>query len=88
MANSYTSSAICMDSKATKEMSLFENLKKYFANTSKEQQDKDWKEIEPLNNIGPDVINYIGYQLLQRKIKHILSYHIRIYLFCNSNFYK
>ena len=49
-------------------MSLFENLKKYFANTSKEQQDKDWKEVEPLNNIGPDVIEYIGYQLLQRKI--------------------
>lgn len=49
-------------------MSLFENLKKYFANTSKEQQDKDWKEIESLNNIGPDVIDYIGYQLLQHKI--------------------
>ena len=49
-------------------MKLFENLKRYFANTSKKQQDKDWKEIEPLNNIGPDVIDYIGYQLLQRKI--------------------
>lgn len=49
-------------------MKLFENLKKYFDTTSKEQQDKDWKEVEPLNNIGPDVIDYIGYQLLQRNI--------------------
>ena len=39
-------------------MSLFENLKKYFANTSKEQQDKDRKEVEPLNNIGTDVMEY------------------------------
>lgn len=49
-------------------MNLFENLKKYFATTSKEQQDKDWKEVEPLNNIGPNVIDYIGYQLLQCKV--------------------
>lgn len=47
-----------MDRKEIKEMSLFENLKKYFTNTSKEQQDKDWKEIEPLNTIGPDVMEY------------------------------
>lgn len=66
-------------------MSLFKNLKKYFDTTSKEQQDKDWKEVEPLNNIGPDVIDYIGYQLLQRnidkqkldelkKVKHFIRY--------------
>lgn len=39
-------------------MKLLNKLKKYFANTSKEQQDKEWKEIESLNNIGPDVIEY------------------------------
>lgn len=66
-------------------MSLFENLKRYFATTSKEQQDKDWKEVESLNNIGPDVIDYIGYQLLQhnidkqkldelKKVKHFIRY--------------
>lgn len=49
-------------------MKLFENLKKYFDTTSKEQQDRDWKKVEPLNNIGPDVIDYIGYRLLQRKV--------------------
>ncbi len=58
-------------------MSLFENLKKYFANTSKEQQDKDWKEVEPLNNIGPDVIDYIGYQLLQRNIDKQKFYELK-----------
>ena len=49
-------------------MKLLENLKRYFAITSKEQQNKDWKEVEPLNNIGPDVIDYISYQSLQHKI--------------------
>lgn len=66
-------------------MSLFKNLKKYFDTTSKEQQDKDWKEVEPLNNIGPNVIDYIDYQLLQynidkqhlneiKKAKHFIRY--------------
>lgn len=48
-------------------MNLFENLKKYFAITSKEQQNKDWKEIEPLNNIGPDVIEYNKQQNYEQK---------------------
>ena len=34
---------------------LYKSLKEYFENTSQEQLDKDWKEIEPLNKIGPDV---------------------------------
>lgn len=38
--------------------SLFESLKKYFENTPKEVLDKDWKEVEYLNEIGPDVIEY------------------------------
>lgn len=37
---------------------LFECLKDYFENTPKEVLDNDWKEIEYLNEIGPDVIEY------------------------------
>ncbi len=37
---------------------LFESLKDYFENTPKEVLDNDWKEIEYLNEIGPDVIEY------------------------------
>lgn len=48
-------------------MKLLENLKRYFADTPKEQQDKEWKEIEPLNDIGPDVIEYNKQQNYERK---------------------
>ena len=37
---------------------LLENLKKYFENTPQDILEKDWKEIEYLNEIGPDVIEY------------------------------
>ena len=40
---------------------LFESLKDYFENTPKEILDNDWKEIEYLNEIGPDVIEYADY---------------------------
>lgn len=33
----------------------------YFANTSDEQLNKDWDEIEKYNSIGPDVDEYIEY---------------------------
>ena len=35
---------------------LAESLREYFATTPKEQLDKDWEEIKPLNDIGPDVL--------------------------------
>ena len=35
-----------------------EFLKKHFEETSQEELDKEWKEIEPLNDIGPDVLEY------------------------------
>ena len=35
-----------------------EFLKKYFEETPQEELDKEWKEIEPLNDIGPDVLEY------------------------------
>lgn len=37
---------------------LYDSLSNYFENTPKEILDKDWKEIENLNKIGPDVIEY------------------------------
>ncbi len=37
---------------------LFESLKNYFENTPQEVLDNDWKEVECLNEIGPDVIEY------------------------------
>lgn len=37
---------------------LFESLKDYFENTPKDVIEKDWREIEYLNEIGPDVIEY------------------------------
>ena len=35
-----------------------EFLKKHFEETPQEELDKEWKEIEPLNDIGPDVLEY------------------------------
>jgi len=40
---------------------LFENLKKYFENTPRDILENDWKEIEYLNEIGSDVIEYAKY---------------------------
>ena len=40
---------------------LFENLKNYFENTSQSILENDWKEIEYLNEIAPDVVEYLEY---------------------------
>ena len=40
---------------------IFESLKDYFENTPKGVLDNDWKEVENLNEIGPDVIEYARY---------------------------
>ena len=40
---------------------LLEDIKNYFNNTPKDILDQDWKEIEYLNEIGPDVIEYIEF---------------------------
>lgn len=37
---------------------LLESLKKYFENTPPNIIEKDWKEVEYLNEMGPDVITY------------------------------
>ena len=35
---------------------LADSLREYFETTPKEQLDKDWEEIKPLNDIGPIVV--------------------------------
>ena len=37
---------------------LSEQLEKYFSDTPQDILDQDWKRIEPLNEIGPDVLTY------------------------------
>ena len=41
--------------------SLLENLKNYFNTTPADVLEREWKEIESLNEIGPDVIEYAEY---------------------------
>ena len=36
-----------------------EDLKRYFEETPKEQLDKDWKELEKWNDVGPTVDEYL-----------------------------
>ena len=38
-----------------------ENLKEYFENTPQEEIDKEWEEIESLNDLGPDVLEYADF---------------------------
>lgn len=38
---------------------LYEQLKKYFEETPKEQLDKDWEELKHWNEIGPSADEYI-----------------------------
>lgn len=40
---------------------LFESLKNYFENTPQDILENDWKKLEYLNDIGPDVIEYAEY---------------------------
>ena len=56
---------------------LLESIKKYFENTPKDVLDNDWKEIEFLNEIGPDVIEYDdgwngdNYHLVKKILKEL-----------------
>jgi hypothetical protein len=40
---------------------LFESLKHHFENTSQEVLNKEREELESLNEIGPDVLEYADY---------------------------
>lgn len=39
-------------------MSIYDAVKKYFETTPQDVLDRDWAEIAPLNEIGPDVLEY------------------------------
>lgn len=49
---------------------MYEDLKKYFENTPKEQLDADWKELKHWNEIGTDVFEYINFVSKNFKVKH------------------
>lgn len=51
---------------------LLDSLKNYFENTPQDVLDKDWKEIEPLNEIGPDVFEYA--EFVKRNLGIAVSY--------------
>lgn len=40
---------------------LLDSLKSYFENTPQDVLEKDWREIEYLNEIGPDVFEYVDF---------------------------
>lgn len=53
---------------------LLNSLKEYFNNTPREELEKDLKELEYLNEIGPDVEEYIKYiEELHKNEKQIHS---------------
>lgn len=41
-------------------MSIFENLRKHFENTPKEELDREWEELKHWSEIGPDVDEYVA----------------------------
>lgn len=46
---------------------LLSSLKEYFSNTPKEELEKNLKELEYLNEIGPDVEEYCEYLKTMRE---------------------
>lgn len=49
--------------------SLLESLKDYFESTPKEVLDNDWKAVEYLNDVGPDVMEYVEpYRIVAKKV--------------------
>ena len=47
---------------------LLDSLKDYFDKTPQDVLEKDFKELEYLNEIGPDVIAYV--EICKRKFRH------------------
>lgn len=46
----------------TMEKNMVERLREYLANTSKEQQEKDWEELKKWNEVGPTVEEFLAAQ--------------------------
>ena len=42
-------------------MSISENLRKHFENTSKEELDREWEELKHWNEIGPTFEEYFAW---------------------------
>ena len=40
---------------------LLQSLQEHFDNSSPDQLDKEWKEIEDFQNVGPDVEEYVEF---------------------------
>lgn len=56
---------------------LYESLKNYLENTSKDVIEKDWEEMEYLNEIGPDAIEYAEFaytEFVNKNPGTIMSY--------------
>ena len=51
---------------------LLDDLKNYFENTPTDELDNDWREIEHLNDIGPDVLEYA--EFMRRYLSMELMY--------------
>lgn len=56
-------------------------LQKYFEETPREELDKEWESIKPLNDIGPDVTEYaervrvfFGYLMYNTQYKPTIHY--------------
>ena len=51
------------NNKDKEESPLVKGLKDYFENTSPEQLDKDFQELEVYNQIGPDALEYLNHTM-------------------------
>lgn len=63
-----------------------EKLKKYFEETPQEQLDADWEKIKHLNEIGPDVEEYVNFYRgeIENKKTEINNMNTKVKLLCVS----
>lgn len=54
----------------SKESKLVESLRKHLDETSPEQLEKEFEELEPYNEIGPDCMEYIKFVKELQKEAH------------------
>lgn len=57
----YSTSNVCNDYYRYNYGNLLDSLKDYFDKTPQDVLEKDFKELEYLNEIGPDAIAYVEY---------------------------
>lgn len=49
---------------------LVEQLRAYLASATKEQLERDWEELEPWSNVGPELFSFIDEQMKLQKCKY------------------